>query len=45
MDGIIDNLQNAIQTWNEKLAEIWSLLTNLLKTSKAVDLANHCKNP
>lgn len=27
MDGIIDNLQNAIQTWNEKLAEIWLLLT------------------
>lgn len=27
MDGIIDNLENAIQTWNEKLAEIWTLLT------------------
>lgn len=27
MDGIIDNLQNALQTWNEKLAEIWLLLT------------------
>lgn len=27
MDGIIDNLQNAIETWNEKLAEIWILLT------------------
>ena len=27
MNGIIDNLQNAIQTWNEKLAEIWLLLT------------------
>lgn len=27
MDGIIDNLQNAINTWNEKLAEIWLLLT------------------
>lgn len=27
MDGIIDNLENALQTWNEKLAEIWILLT------------------
>lgn len=27
LDGIIDNLENAIQTWNEKLAEIWTLLT------------------
>lgn len=27
MDGIIDNLQNALNTWNEKLAEIWVLLT------------------
>lgn len=27
MDGIIDNLTNAINTWNENLAEIWLLLT------------------
>lgn len=27
MGGIIDNLINAISTWNEKLAEIWLLLT------------------
>lgn len=27
MDGILENLQNAITTWNDKLAEIWSLLT------------------
>ena len=27
MGGIIDNLTNAINTWNEKLAEIWLLLT------------------
>ena len=27
MDGIIDNLTNAIQTWNEKMSEIWLLLT------------------
>lgn len=27
MSGIIDNLVNAINTWNQKLAEIWLLLT------------------
>lgn len=27
MDGIIDNLTNALETWNEKLAEIWIILT------------------
>lgn len=27
MDGIIDNLQSAINTWNEKITEIWLLLT------------------
>ena len=27
MDGIIDNLSNALNTWNEKLADIWLLLT------------------
>lgn len=25
--GILDNLENALGTWNDKLAEIWSLLT------------------
>ncbi len=25
--GILDNLENALQTWNEKLADIWVLLT------------------
>ena len=24
---VVQNLQNALETWNEKLAEIWSLLT------------------
>ena len=27
MDGVLDNLKNALETWCEKLAEIWSLLT------------------
>ena len=24
---IVDNLSNALDTWNDKLAEIWSLVT------------------
>ena len=34
MDGIIDKLINAIQTWNEKMAEIWLLLTQSPETFK-----------
>lgn len=34
MDGFIDNLINAIQTWNEKMAEIWLLLTQSPETFK-----------
>lgn len=30
MGGILDNLQNALDTWNEKLTEIWLLLTQSL---------------
>lgn len=36
MDGIIDNLTSALNTWNEKLAEIWMLLTQSQKLSKVV---------
>ena len=34
MDGIIDNLTNFLETWNEKLAEIWMILTQSLETFK-----------
>lgn len=34
MDGIIDNLTSALNTWNAKLAEIWSLLTESPETFK-----------
>ena len=27
MDWIIENLENALNTWNSKLAEIWLLIT------------------
>ena len=35
MDGIIDNLINATQTWNEKMSEIWLLLTQSPETFKS----------
>ncbi len=35
MDGIIDNLTSALNTWNSKLAEIWLLLTESPETFKA----------
>jgi len=38
MDGIIDNLVNAIDTWNEKLAEIWLLLTESPQTFKGGEI-------
>jgi len=31
---VVQNLQNALETWNEKLAEIWSLLTQSPQTFK-----------
>lgn len=34
MGGILDNLTNAINTWNEKMTEIWLLLTQTPQTFK-----------
>lgn len=34
LDGIIDNLTNSLETWNEELAEIWMILTQSLETFK-----------
>ena len=31
---IVQNLQNALDTWNEKLAEIWQILTQSPDTFK-----------
>ena len=31
---IVDNLQNALTTWNDKLAEMWTLLTESPQTFK-----------
>lgn len=40
MEGIIDNLTSALNTWNEKLAEIWMLLTQSPETFKGGDIWN-----
>ena len=40
MNGIIDNLTSALNTWNEKLAEIWMLLTQSPETFKGGDIWN-----
>ena len=40
MDRIIDNLTSALNTWNEKLAEIWMLLTQSPETFKGGDIWN-----
>ena len=31
---VVQNLQNALNTWNEKLAEVWQLLTTSPETFK-----------
>lgn len=38
MDGIIDNLTSALNTWNAKLAEIWLLLTESPEAFKGGDI-------
>ena len=40
MDGIIETLTSALNTWNEKLAEIWMLLTQSPETFKGGDIWN-----
>lgn len=40
LDGIIDNLINAINTWNEKLTEIWLLLTTSPQSFKGGGIWN-----
>lgn len=40
MTGIIDNLINAINTWNEKLTEIWLLLTESPQSFKGGGIWN-----
>ena len=37
---IVDNLNNALQTWNNKLSEIWQLLTQSPQTFKGGGIWN-----
>ena len=38
--GIIDNLTNALNTWNEKLSEIWQIITQSPENFKGGDIWN-----
>ena len=35
---VVDNLENALDTWNDKLAEIWTLVTQSPKEFKGGDI-------
>ena len=41
---IVENLQNALDTWNEKLSEIWSLVTKTPETFKGGNIWNVIEN-
>lgn len=38
--GIIDNLNNALNTWNQKLSEIWQIITQSPENFKGGDIWN-----
>ena len=40
MSWVTDNLENALNTWNEKLGEIWTLITESPETFKGGDIWN-----
>ena len=37
---VVQNLENALATWNEKLAEIWQLITQSPETFKGGTIWN-----
>lgn len=41
---VVQNLQNALNTWNSKLAEIWTLVTQTPETFKGGTIWNVIKN-
>ena len=44
MNWVVGNLQNALNTWNEKLSEIWQLLTQNPETFKGRNnMGSYCK--
>ena len=40
MSWVTDNLENALETWNEKLSEIWQLITQSPETFKGGNIWN-----
>ena len=40
MSWVTDNLENALNTWNSKLAEIWQLITQSPETFKGGTIWN-----
>jgi len=43
---VVQNLENALETWNEKLSEIWTLITTTpqnFKCSFANEIQKICK--
>ena len=40
---VVQNLENALETWNEKLAEIWQLLTQSPENFKGGTIWNVIK--
>ena len=36
---VVQNLENALETWNEKLSEIWTLITTTPQNFKGVILS------
>ena len=40
MNWVIGNLENALETWNSKLAEIWQLITQSPETFKGGTIWN-----
>ena len=40
MNWVVDNLNNALETWNDKMTEIWQLITQSPQTFKGGDIWN-----
>ena len=38
---VVQNLENALETWNEKLSEIWTLITTTPQNFKGGNIWKH----
>ena len=41
---VVQNLENALETWNEKLSEIWTLITTTPQNFKGGGISLHTGN-